>query len=42
MAVVAHENGGADNPEDTELTSSPNTTDAITDQESTVAREASI
>jgi hypothetical protein len=34
--VVTHENSHTDDPKDTELTSGPDTTDAITDQEGAV------
>jgi hypothetical protein len=34
--VVSNKNSDTENPEDTELTSSPNTTDTIADEESTV------
>jgi hypothetical protein len=39
IAVVTHENGSTDDPEQTELTSGPDTTDTVTHQESTVVRK---
>lgn len=36
VAVVSNKDGDSKNPEDTELASSPNTTDTITNDESTV------
>lgn len=42
IAVVTHENGSTDDPEQTELTSGPDTTDTVTHQESTVVRKQSV
>lgn len=40
--IVTHENSHTDDPKDTELTSGPDTTDAITDQEGAVDKKVRI
>lgn len=40
--IVTHENSHTDDPKDTELTSGPDTTNAITDQEGAVDKKVKI